>query len=55
MARSVESTAQRRKLLSEIERLAEIAIFTERSQKLTAPADERAVIVRAMDPSMVRI
>ena len=54
MARSVEGTAQRRKLLSEIERLAEIASL-ERSRKLTAPADARAVIVRAMDPSMVRI
>src|ERR1019366_447393 len=29
--------------------------FSERSRKLTAPADERAVIVREMDPSMVRI
>jgi len=54
MVRSVDSTAQRRKLLGEIQRLADIAI-SERSRKLTAPADERAVIVRAMDPSMVRI
>ena len=28
---------------------------SERFRKLTVPADERAAIVRAMDPSMVRI
>ena len=56
MTKSVEGTAQRRKLLGEIEtpgrgRLPSL----ERSRKPTAPADERAAIVRAMDPSMVRI
>ena len=55
MSRSAEGTAQRRKLLGEIERLAERSLSLERSRKLTAPADERAAIVRAVDPSMVRI
>jgi hypothetical protein len=54
MTKSVEGTAQRRKLLGEIERLAEIAVFGTLSETY-APADERAAIVRAMDPSMVRI
>jgi len=31
------------------------SLSLERSRKRTAPADERAAIVRAMDPSMVRI
>jgi len=54
MARSVDATAQRRKLLGEIERLAK-SLSLERSRKPTALADERAAIVRAVDPSMVRI
>ena len=54
MTKSVEGTAQRRKLLGEIERLAEIAVL-ERSRKLIAPADEQAATAKEMGPSMVRI
>lgn len=41
--------SRRRKLLSEIERLAEVDC-----RKPTAPADDRAVIARRADPNMVR-
>ena len=45
MARSVDATAQRRKLLGEIERLADVAVFGTLSETYRT-ADERAAIVR---------
>ena len=50
MAKSVEGTAQRRKLLGEIERLAEIAGLGDAVGKMTAPADERVAMAAATDP-----
>ena len=57
MPKSTEGTAQRRKLLGQIERLAEIAVFGTLSEtyRTCGRAGCRAAIVRAMDPSMVRI
>jgi len=54
MARSIDSAAQRRKLLGEIAGLAEVAIFGTLSET-SAPADKRAATAKEMDPSMVRI
>ena len=49
-----EGTAQRRKLLGEIE-LWPTSLSSVRYRRLIAPVDEQAAIVSAMDPSMVRI
>jgi hypothetical protein len=54
MLKPTEGTAQRRKLLGQIERLAEIAVFGTLSETYRT-CDAKAATVRAMDPSMVRI
>jgi hypothetical protein len=54
MIKQVESAAQRRKLLDEIARLAEIAIFGTLSETYRT-CGQAVVIVRERDPSMVRI
>jgi hypothetical protein len=47
------TSARRRKLLSEIERLARVAVFGALSEP-TARVDSRAAIATRADPSMVR-
>ena len=54
MARSVERTAQRRKMLGEIERLAEIAIFGTLSETYRTCGRE-GCHCQEDGPSMVRI
>ena len=54
MARSVDATAQRRKLLGEIQRLAGIAIFGTLSETYRT-CGRAGCHCQGVDPSMVRI
>jgi hypothetical protein len=53
MSKSAESSAQRRKLLSEVERLAEVAVFGTLSETYRT-CGRLAAIAREEGPSMVR-
>jgi hypothetical protein len=53
MPQARESLTQRRKLLNEIQHLAEVAVL-ERCRKPTAPVDGRVATASAADSSMVQ-